>query len=108
MSEVYYYIKETHFSMNYAHRAYSIFKEQKDAQGNLTYGKEMVQCQFVIFGNWLDKMCYMWDYVIIIFKNLTILRNIFKSPMKFIRIENTFMSPKRFLIWHMSKQRRMI
>ncbi|MEY8819382.1 hypothetical protein AB7C35_09080 [Bacillus subtilis] len=44
--------------MNYAQRAYSIFKEQKDAQGNLTYGKEMVQCQFVIFGNWLDKMCY--------------------------------------------------
>ncbi|MEC3619277.1 tetratricopeptide repeat protein [Bacillus subtilis] len=58
MSEVYYYMKETHFSMNYAQRAYSIFKEQKDAQGNLTYGKEMVQCQFVIFGNWLDKMCY--------------------------------------------------
>ncbi|CAI6250194.1 Rap phosphatase [Bacillus subtilis] len=58
MPEVYYYMKETHFSMNYAQRAYSIFKEQKDAQGNLTYGKEMVQCQFVIFGNWLDKMCY--------------------------------------------------
>ncbi|MGG1103626.1 tetratricopeptide repeat protein [Bacillus subtilis] len=58
MSEVYYYMKETHFSMNYAQRAYSIFKEQKDAQGDLTYGKEMVQCQFVIFGNWLDKMCY--------------------------------------------------
>ncbi|MCY8720774.1 tetratricopeptide repeat protein [Bacillus sp. S10C12M] len=58
VSEVYYYMKETHFSMNYAQRAYSIFKEQKDAQGNLTYGKEMVQCQFVIFGNWLDKMCY--------------------------------------------------
>ncbi|MDM5455660.1 tetratricopeptide repeat protein [Bacillus subtilis] len=58
VSEVYYYMKETHFSMNYAQRAYSIFKDQKDAQGNLTYGKEMVQCQFVIFGNWLDKMCY--------------------------------------------------
>ncbi|CUB25423.1 Response regulator aspartate phosphatase I [Bacillus subtilis] len=58
VSEVYYYMKETHFSMNYAQRSYSIFKEQKDAQGNLTYGKEMVQCQFVIFGNWLDKMCY--------------------------------------------------
>ncbi|MED0871379.1 tetratricopeptide repeat protein [Bacillus spizizenii] len=58
VSEVYYYMKETHFSMNYAQRAYSIFKEQKDAQGNLTYGKEMVQCQFVIFRNWLDKMCY--------------------------------------------------
>ncbi|MDD9787501.1 tetratricopeptide repeat protein [Bacillus subtilis] len=58
VSEVYYCMKETHFSMNYAQRAYSIFKEQKDAQGNLTYGKEMVQCQFVIFGNWLDKMCY--------------------------------------------------
>ncbi|MCY8533231.1 tetratricopeptide repeat protein [Bacillus vallismortis] len=58
VSEVYYYMKETHFSMNYAQRAYSIFKGQKDAQDNLTYGKEMVQCQFVIFGNWLDKMCY--------------------------------------------------
>ncbi|PJZ00041.1 tetratricopeptide repeat-containing protein [Bacillus vallismortis] len=58
VSEVYYYMKETHFSKNYAQRAYSIFKKQKDAQGNLTYGKEMVQCQFVILGNWLDKMCY--------------------------------------------------
>ncbi|KDN91167.1 tetratricopeptide repeat protein (plasmid) [Bacillus velezensis] len=58
VSEVYYYMKETHFSMNYAQRAYSIFKEQKDNDGNLTYGKQMVQCQFVISGNWLDKMCY--------------------------------------------------
>ncbi|WP_413286896.1 tetratricopeptide repeat protein [Bacillus mojavensis] len=58
VSEVYYYMKETHFSMNYAQRAYAIFKRQKDDKGNLTYGKEMVHCQFVIFGNWLDKMCY--------------------------------------------------
>ncbi|WP_241211384.1 tetratricopeptide repeat protein [Bacillus atrophaeus] len=58
IAEVYYYMKETHFSMNYAQHAYSIFKEQKDKDGNLTYGKQMVQCQFVIFGNWLDKMCY--------------------------------------------------
>ncbi|MCY7911121.1 tetratricopeptide repeat protein [Bacillus inaquosorum] len=58
VAEVYYYMKETHFSMNYAQRAYSIFKEQKDKDGNLTYGKQMVQCQFVISGNWLDKMCY--------------------------------------------------
>lgn len=34
------------------------------------------------------------------------MRNIFKFPMKFIRIENTFMSPKRFLTWHMSEQRK--
>ncbi|AGE63051.1 hypothetical protein [Bacillus subtilis] len=135
MSEVYYYMKETHFSMNYAQRAYSIFKEQKDAQGNLTYGKEMVQCQFVIFGNWLDKMCYedaletaekaLNDAIKIgeqhligsahfnvglCYNNLEELDNYeknFKSPM-IIRIESTFMSRKRFLIWRMSKQRRMI
>ncbi|GLI90653.1 tetratricopeptide repeat protein [Bacillus subtilis] len=58
LSEVYYYMKESFFSMNYAKRAYNLYKEQKDPDGNLTYGREMVQCQFVIFGNWLDKMCY--------------------------------------------------
>ncbi|MGG3102055.1 tetratricopeptide repeat protein [Bacillus velezensis] len=58
ISEAYYYMKETFFSMNYANRAYNIFKKQIDAHGNLTCGREMVQCQFVIFGNWLDKMCY--------------------------------------------------
>ncbi|WP_326205013.1 hypothetical protein [Bacillus mojavensis] len=40
VSEVYYYMKETHFSMNYAQRAYAIFKRQKDDKGNIAYGKK--------------------------------------------------------------------
>ncbi|MED1125488.1 tetratricopeptide repeat protein [Bacillus atrophaeus] len=58
VSEVYYYMKETYFSMNYAKRAYAIFDKQDKVDEKPTYGKQKVQCQFVIFGNWLDKMCY--------------------------------------------------
>ncbi|MEC3606264.1 tetratricopeptide repeat protein [Bacillus glycinifermentans] len=50
LSEVYYHMKQTFFSMNYATRAYNIFKNHE------TYGERMIQCQFIVAGNWLDKM----------------------------------------------------
>ncbi|NUJ17362.1 tetratricopeptide repeat protein [Bacillus glycinifermentans] len=49
-SEVYYHMKQTFFSMNYASRAYNIFKKYS------TYGERLVQSQFIIAGNWLDQM----------------------------------------------------
>ncbi|TWK81106.1 Response regulator aspartate phosphatase I [Bacillus paralicheniformis] len=49
-SEVYYHMKQTFFSMNYASRAYNIYKKYK------TYGERRVQSQFIIAGNWLDHM----------------------------------------------------
>ncbi len=38
LSEVYYHMKQTYFSMNYAMRAYDIFKKQPVIDGNPTYG----------------------------------------------------------------------
>lgn len=52
VSEVYYFMKQTYFSMNYARRAYKIYQKYP------TYGERRVQCQFVISGNWLDNMRY--------------------------------------------------
>lgn len=49
-SEVYYHMKQTIFSMNYASRAYNLFKKYD------TYGERRVQSQFIIAGNWLDHM----------------------------------------------------
>ncbi len=50
MAEVYYHMKQTYFSMNYAKRAYAIYKQEP------AYGNRRVHCQFVIAGNWLDNM----------------------------------------------------
>ncbi|MED1741085.1 tetratricopeptide repeat protein [Bacillus swezeyi] len=50
MAEVYYHMKQTYFSMNYAKRAYAIYRNQP------TYGNRRVHCQLVITGNWLDNM----------------------------------------------------
>ncbi len=49
-SEVYYHMKQTFFSMNYATRAYNIYKKYD------TYGERRVQCQFILTGNLIDKM----------------------------------------------------
>ncbi|PAC95867.1 Rap family tetratricopeptide repeat protein [Bacillus paralicheniformis] len=49
-SEVYYHMKQTFFSMNYANRAYNIYKKYD------TYGERRVQCQFILTGNLIDKM----------------------------------------------------
>ncbi|MCY8713141.1 tetratricopeptide repeat protein [Bacillus haynesii] len=49
-SEVYYHMKQTFFSMNYASHAYNIYKKYE------TYGERRVQSQFIIAGNWLDHM----------------------------------------------------
>ncbi|MGI6832557.1 Rap family tetratricopeptide repeat protein [Bacillus paralicheniformis] len=50
MAEVYYHMKQTYFSMNYAKRAYAIYKQEP------AYGNRRVHCQFFIAGNWLDNM----------------------------------------------------
>lgn len=49
-SEVYYHMKQTYFSMNYANRAYQIYEKYD------TYGERRVHCQFVITGNLIDQM----------------------------------------------------
>ncbi|MFN2747238.1 MULTISPECIES: response regulator aspartate phosphatase [unclassified Bacillus (in: firmicutes)] len=50
MAEIHYHMKQTYLSMNYASRAYKIFRRYP------TYGVQRVHCQFVIAGNWLDNM----------------------------------------------------
>ncbi|MED1126569.1 tetratricopeptide repeat protein [Bacillus paralicheniformis] len=50
LSEIYFYMKQTYFSMYYANHAYKIYLKQP------TYGQRRVQCQFLMTGNWLDKM----------------------------------------------------
>ncbi|MEC1441714.1 tetratricopeptide repeat protein [Bacillus sonorensis] len=50
ISEVYYHMKQTFFSMNYASRAYNIYKKYD------TYGERRVQCQFILAGNRRDQM----------------------------------------------------
>ncbi|MHC5291060.1 Response regulator aspartate phosphatase I [Bacillus licheniformis] len=59
LSEIFYHMKQTHFSMNYAMHAYDIFKNQPEIDGSSTYGAQKVRCQFVIFGNLAD--CYKYD-----------------------------------------------
>ncbi|MEC1262366.1 tetratricopeptide repeat protein [Bacillus swezeyi] len=49
-SEVYYHMKQTFFSMNYATQAYNIYKKYD------TYGERRVQCQFILAGNCRDQM----------------------------------------------------
>ncbi|CAI6330980.1 response regulator aspartate phosphatase [Bacillus subtilis] len=57
LSEVYYHMKQTHFSMSYAMRAYKIYCEQgKTPNDSESYGERKVQCQFVISGNLQDSM----------------------------------------------------
>ncbi|MCY8087234.1 tetratricopeptide repeat protein [Bacillus sonorensis] len=50
ISEIFYYMKQTYFSMHYAKMAYELYRNQP------TYGVRQVHCQFVIVGNWLDNM----------------------------------------------------
>ncbi|MFC1286127.1 response regulator aspartate phosphatase [Bacillus paralicheniformis] len=49
-SEVYYHMKQNILSMNYASRAYNIYKKYE------TCGERQIQSQFIIAGNWLDHM----------------------------------------------------
>ncbi|MDA1474985.1 Rap family tetratricopeptide repeat protein [Bacillus changyiensis] len=51
-SEVYYYMKQTFFSMNYANNAYRIYHDHE------SYGERRVQCQFILSGNLIDRMCH--------------------------------------------------
>ncbi|MGD2432610.1 tetratricopeptide repeat protein [Bacillus velezensis] len=48
ISEVYYHIKQTFFSMNYAGQALDIYKKYE------LYGMRRVQCKFIIAGNLMD------------------------------------------------------
>lgn len=57
LSEVYYHMKQTYFSMNYAQRAYRIYCDApRTPDGKPTYVERKIQCQFVISGNWLDSL----------------------------------------------------
>lgn len=50
VSYVYYYMKQTYFSMNYANRALNIFKDYDE------YAVQTIRCQFIVAGNYIDSM----------------------------------------------------
>ncbi|MGX4764757.1 response regulator aspartate phosphatase [Bacillus mojavensis] len=50
VSYVYYYMKQTYFSMNYANRALSIFKDYDE------YAVQTIRCQFIVAGNYIDSL----------------------------------------------------
>ncbi|MCL6427469.1 response regulator aspartate phosphatase RapI [Bacillus subtilis] len=52
VSYVYYYMKQTYFSMNYANRALKIFREYEE------YAIQTVRCQFIVAGNLIDSLEY--------------------------------------------------
>ncbi|BBA75091.1 MULTISPECIES: response regulator aspartate phosphatase RapI [Bacillus subtilis group] len=52
VSYVYYYMKQTYFSMNYANRALKIFREYEE------YAVQTVRCQFIVAGNLIDSLEY--------------------------------------------------
>ncbi|MFB4185441.1 Rap family tetratricopeptide repeat protein [Bacillus velezensis] len=52
VAHVYYYMKQTYFSLNYANRALKIFK-QYDA-----YAVQTIRCQNIIAGNLIDSLDY--------------------------------------------------
>ncbi|KAB3537945.1 tetratricopeptide repeat protein [Bacillus safensis] len=52
VSYVYYYMKQTYFSMNYANRALKIFSEYEE------YAVQTVRCQFIVAGNLIDSLEY--------------------------------------------------
>ncbi|MCY8555988.1 response regulator aspartate phosphatase RapI [Bacillus haynesii] len=52
VSYVYYYMKQTYFSMNYANRALKIFREYEE------YAVQTVRCQFIVAGNLIDSLDY--------------------------------------------------
>ncbi|MCY9061343.1 tetratricopeptide repeat protein [Bacillus inaquosorum] len=52
MSEVYYYMKQTYVSMDYARQAFEIYSEQT------TYDIRMIQCQSLFGANFLDLKQY--------------------------------------------------
>lgn len=47
---VYYYMKQTYFSMNYANRALKIFKKYDE------YAVQTLRCQFIVAGNLIDSL----------------------------------------------------
>ncbi|WNV80284.1 tetratricopeptide repeat protein [Bacillus atrophaeus] len=50
VSYVYYYMKQTYFSMNYANRALKIFKKYDE------YAVQTLRCQFILAGNLIDSL----------------------------------------------------
>ncbi|MGP3748550.1 response regulator aspartate phosphatase [Bacillus sp. 3A_MP1] len=52
VSYVYYYMKQTYFSMNYANRALKIFREYEE------YAVQTLRCQFIVAGNYIDSLEY--------------------------------------------------
>ncbi|ARC70977.1 tetratricopeptide repeat-containing protein [Bacillus subtilis] len=52
VSYVYYYMKQTYFSMNYANRALKIFREYEE------YAVQTLRCQFIVAGNLIDSLEY--------------------------------------------------
>ncbi|MCC2117370.1 tetratricopeptide repeat protein [Bacillus halotolerans] len=50
VSYVYYYMKQTYFSMNYANRALKIFKKYDE------YAVQTLRCQFIVAGNLIDSL----------------------------------------------------
>ncbi len=52
MSEVYYYLKQTYVSTDYARQAYEIYKAQS------SYDIRLIQCQSLFGANFLDLKLY--------------------------------------------------
>lgn len=50
VSYVYYYMKQTYFSMNYANRALKIFQKFDE------YAVQTLRCQFIVAGNLIDSL----------------------------------------------------
>ncbi|WP_339226959.1 Rap family tetratricopeptide repeat protein [Bacillus sp. FSL K6-0972] len=52
IAEVYYYMKQTYFSMHYAQKALERYREQE------TYNLRIIQCHTIMAGNWIDANRY--------------------------------------------------
>lgn len=72
MSESYYYMKQTYFSMDYARQAYEIYKEHE------AYNIRLLQCHSLFATNFLDLKQY--EDAISHFKKLTLWRKLRISP----------------------------
>ncbi|MEC5227706.1 tetratricopeptide repeat protein [Bacillus inaquosorum] len=69
VSYVYYYMKQTYFSMNYANRALNIFKDYDE------YAVQTIRCQFIVAGNYIDSLEFE-KALDVFFNSLDIAKNI--------------------------------